>query len=82
MAGRFVLLAFTVAVKGPWAKRFLPVRSVKQTFWPGSGAEQAEIVLEMMWASDSAQGTGCDSATTQVLSGKNVAVSDGHGCNT
>ncbi|CAE7900934.1 XIAO [Symbiodinium microadriaticum] len=35
MAGRFVLLAFTVTVMGPWAKRFLPVRTVKQALWLG-----------------------------------------------
>ncbi|OLP88199.1 hypothetical protein AK812_SmicGene30504 [Symbiodinium microadriaticum] len=53
MAGRFVLLAFTVTVMGPWAKRFLPVRTVKQALWLGPPE------------------TGCDSATTQVLPGKN-----------
>ena len=81
MAGRFVLLAFTVTVMGPWAKRFLPVRSVKQALWlgpPETGeAEQAEMVVEMMpaerhaEASHSAEDAGCDSATTQVLPGKN-----------
>ena len=47
MFGRFMLLAVTIVLQGPWAENFVPAKQVKRYIWVRPGASREPELIEM-----------------------------------
>ena len=47
MYGRYVLLIFSLAVMGPWAKCLLPIESARGLFWADAEKASETEFIEM-----------------------------------
>ncbi|CAK8989845.1 Uncharacterized protein SCF082_LOCUS1993 [Durusdinium trenchii] len=48
MYGRYILLIFSLAVMGPWAKRFLPLELARSYFWAEADKASESEFIEMI----------------------------------